>query len=291
MKLTNTVPLKETQAFPCSVLSARFIVVGVRGKFVAEVPTFSDFSLMGWKASTIFIRPKVTISGKEIFEGLGFCNVTDSDPEPFEIAQYPTDGRYFVGEYNGCTILSGDLLTTDLFASVGSEYEKKLVAMFPDVEVCAVDLHSSTNMWGYIVFQNGKRVRERLGDYSGTMWDNGDPVEEEKYLLSCSQVGPDGKRTYRLREDQEKPYSEDQVGENFVFEMYRRYTGDSLNNMSDELFNHMFDGFNLELPKFDLQAKIQEMQKEQLIQQQSRQQIPQTAQNSERKQWWKFWQQ
>jgi hypothetical protein len=196
---------------------------------------------MGWKASVIIIRPELPFKGQFIFEALGFKNVVPGDAAPFEVAMYPRDNRIFAARYKGCTLLAGESIAMDFFIGQGSQLEQNLIALTGEGEICAVTLHSSMNMWGYIVVRDGKRIRERFGDAdSGTTLDTGEPLEEEKELLSKSTVNTNGQRTFLLDGAQ---YNEDQVGEKFVLGMFSRYTGTSLDMDDDLLFNVTCDGY------------------------------------------------
>ena len=228
---------------------------------------------MGWKASVIIIRPQATVPAKQLLESLGFTNVVSAEPEPFEIAIYPRDERIFVGNYRVCTILSSDTLTMDIFSYADNPLEQKLVTLFPNSEICAITLHSAMNLWGYIVIKNGLRIRQRLGDSDGvTILDIGDPLKEEMELLSQSEIGEDGQRVYHLKRMSSDSLTEDQVGENFVFELFRRYTGEPLDKNDNLLFETSFEGFNYEWPAIELSTAVQAENK-----------------SSGKTHWWKFW--
>lgn len=199
---------------------------------------------MGWKASVIIIKPHLALPPQVVLEALGFKNIVADGSEPFEVAMHPRDERIFVGGYKGCTLLSGETMTMDFFTGEGSTLEKNLVELTGEGEICAVTLHSAMNMWGYIVIRDGKRVRQRFGDAdSGTTLDIGEPLEEEKELLAKSTVNADGQRTYTL---DGAVYNEDQVGEKFVFDLFARYTGQSLDMDDDLLFSTTCAGFTAE---------------------------------------------
>lgn len=211
----------------------------------------------------------------ELLEKLGFSGVTAADPESFDRAIYLNDARLFVGHYKECTILSEPSLTEDFFVKENSWLEQKLIELLPVAEICIVSLHSGMNHWGYIVIKDGKRIRERLGDSdNGTTLDKGEPLEEEKELLAQSRLEKKGQRMYYLKYDPSEPYTEDQIGEQFVFEMFRRYTGEALDH-NDDLMETSFEGFNVTWPKMN-KAVSQPVN------------VAQTKTGT--KPWWKFWQ-
>lgn len=198
---------------------------------------------MGWKASVIIIKPQLPFKGDFIFEALGFRNIVADGTAPFEVAMHPGDERIFAGHYKGCTLLAGETMAMDFFIGQGSRLEQNLIELTGEGEICALHLHSAMNMWGYIVIRDGKRIRQRLGDAdSGTLLDIGEPLEEERELLSKATVNADGQRTYTI---DGSAYTEDQVGENFVFELFRRYTGQRMDSDDALLFETMFNGYSV----------------------------------------------
>jgi hypothetical protein len=76
---------------------------------------------------------------------------------------------------------------------------------------------------------------------SGTVLDFGNPVREELELLSRSTLNSKGEREYRLGRNEEVD-REDQVGENFVFELVKRYTGKKLDEDDDFFEAGLYDG-------------------------------------------------
>ena len=77
---------------------------------------------------------------------------------------------------------------------------------------------------GVQIINNGKVIRHRAGDSdNGTFIDIGNPLEEEKELLSKSSVVANGVRVYKFEEQPGEIFNEDQVGENFVFNICPRY--------------------------------------------------------------------
>jgi hypothetical protein len=61
-------------------------------------------------------------------------------------------------------------------------------------------------------------------------------------LLSKSKSDEHGNRIYLLEDYPDEPFEEDQVGENFVFSICKRYFGEELDS-ADELFDTTLTGF------------------------------------------------
>jgi hypothetical protein len=229
---------------------------------------------MGWKAFSILIKPATDISHEALLQTLEFTNFTKIDDEPYDVAIYPDKGKIFIGNYNDTLIISEFNLPQQFCSEELSDTEKKLINIFPGSEIAAVVLHSGTNYWGYSIVKDGKKIRARMGDAdNGTTLDYGEPVEEELELLSKSRLNDIGQRQYFLNDNPDEPYSEDQVGENFVFEIYKRYTGESLDNNDEFLFETNLSGYQISAPK-----KVS-----------SSAQPAQGLITKETKPWWKFW--
>lgn len=107
----------------------------------------------------------------------------------------------------------------------------------------------------------------------GTFIEDGVPLEEEKDLLSKSTLNDDGKRIYVFDDSPDEVYSEDQVGENFVFSICKRYFEEELDSADDSLFVTILSGY-----RYD---KISEM-----VINKSKWEIKTIIHE---KPWWKFW--
>ena len=192
---------------------------------------------MGWKASMLIISKPTPVDHLKLLEDMGFTNLSKIQDEPLDAVIYPKSGRVYIGTYKGnLVICANDFAEDDFLKDQDAEVKQVLARIFPSSEICAIALHSVVNLWGYVVMQGGKTLRARAGSSEdGTFVEVGEPLDEEKELLSKSTVGKDGKRAYVLsQEDVDEPYLEDQVGENFVFAIYRRYFGHELDHIDDE---------------------------------------------------------
>ena len=149
--------------------------------------------------------------------------------------------------------------------------------IFPNSEICSIVLHSAVNLWGYSVTQNGQKIRARAGSADdGTFVEIGEPLEEEKELLSKSKLDDNGNRTYLLDDFPNEPFNEDQVGENFVFSICKRYFDEELDCADDLLFETTLTGYRFETVK-------QRTSTQQTNKQNSIDKIDNV------KPWWKFW--
>ncbi|MFP9118890.1 DUF6928 family protein [Flavobacterium sp. RNTU_13] len=224
---------------------------------------------MGWKASFIIVNKPKTVDVKTLLNELGFQNLTKIDDAHFEFTINPKENTVYVGNYKDNLLICTPDLPMSFFEDGESSAEKILNNFFSDSEICSIVLHSVVNLWGYSISRSGKKIRARAGsaDY-GTFVDLGNPVEEEKGLLSKSRLDENRNRVYSFEEFPDEELSEDQVGENFVFEICSRYFGEKLDHADDLLFETLLSGF--EYGKTNVKNN-------------------QVKPNSTKKQWWKFW--
>jgi hypothetical protein len=153
-----------------------------------------------------------------------------------------------------------------------SPFEHRIIQQFPDSEICALVLHSVVNLWGYAVIKNGTKIRARAGSSDdGTYIEKGEPVEEEIELLNQSKLDKNGNRVYLLNSFPGETFTEDQVGENFVFLICKRYIGEVLDCADDFIFNTNLTEYCYELSDY---VKSDESEKKH---------------KSTDKPWWKLW--
>jgi hypothetical protein len=230
---------------------------------------------MGWKASTIIInKPTREVDNEHLLKELGFGYLTRIEDEPFEVAINPDNHKVYIGTYKDNLLICAPDIPMHFFEGTESSTEKILNQQFPDSEICSIVLHSVVNLWGYSVTRNGKKIRARAGSSDdGTFVEFGEPLDEEKELLAKSTINQEGQRTYIFDDIDDEPMTEDQVGENFVFAICKRYFGEELDSADDLLFETTLKGYSYG------KVKANENKKE------SNKSQP----GIEGKPWWKFW--
>ena len=200
---------------------------------------------MGWKASTIIIHKPTQVDNEELLKELGFNHLTKIEDEPFEVAINPDDQKVYIGTYkNNLLICASDILM-QFFEDNETSTENTLSRIFPNSEICSIVLHSGVNLWGYSVTKMGQKIRARAGSSDdGTFVELGEPLDEEKELFRKSTINKDGKRIYIFEDIDDEPMTEDQVGENFVFAICKRYFGEELDRADDLLFETTLQGYS-----------------------------------------------
>ena len=190
---------------------------------------------MGWKLSSVIINSSTDISYDDLLDKLGFKNLTRLEDEPYDSAMYPDKDRVYVGNYKNNLIICAENLPLKFYDKSLSDTEKTLIKYFPESEICAVSLQSTINHFGFAVIKAGEKIRVKAGDADlGTVIDIGKPLEQEEELLAKSKIDDKGQRLFYLDGDSD-PYLENQIGENFVFEIFKRYTGELLDEDDDLL--------------------------------------------------------
>jgi len=209
---------------------------------------------MGWKLSTLFINSNKKINDIELFRSLGFKNVSPIASKTFEEVMNPEDDELYIGNYNGNTIICIPTLHNTLLDETLQEDEKVLVNTFPNSEISGLLLHSVVNFWGFTLIKNGEKIRVKAGSSEdGTIIDFGKPLAEELEFLNKSIINKDGERVYRLDDYPDEDFTEDQLGENFVFNLSKRYLKESLDSSEELLFETSFKGYSYSETAIDLE--------------------------------------
>ncbi len=242
---------------------------------------------MGWKASMIVINSEEKLPTKEVFEALGYYELSKVDKQPFEVVMNPEDDRIYVGQYNGNTIICMQDVPLESLSESVSDAEKILSSRFADTDVVTFALHSVVNLWGYSLVHNGKKLRARAGSSEGTTVEYGEMLEEEKELFSIAKKNAKGERIFVFDDMPEEEFADDQLGENFVFDISTKYFGESLDDC-EELFEAEFQGYTFSRVKPIVEEPVKAQPAEPVRQ-------PATAPEKaaevvvKKKPWWKFW--
>lgn len=183
------------------------------------------------------------------FEGIlrriGFTGLEKIEDRTLDSAIYPETGEVFIGYYRGNLVITAQNLPLYLVDKETSGIQGKIIEAFPEDEICAISLSGTINHWAFAVIDQGSKVRAKAGDMdNGTVLDIGQPLEEELELLLRSEINSRGEREYYLR-DGEAPLREDQVGENIIFRIVSRYTGEPL-DLDDGLFEAGLFGYRFQ---------------------------------------------
>lgn len=156
---------------------------------------------------------------------LGLEELRPEGMECFESAIWPEPGKLFIGAYDRTYLISDwDIAETCMATSLPTVF-KNIRTLLPNAWGLCLMLHGTDNYWGYAFYENGELTRLRAGSHStGLTHEFGQPLPEELPLLAKSKLVGD-KRMYSWDNDPEL-LTDDQVGEEFVFQLGKRVFGE-----------------------------------------------------------------
>ncbi len=199
---------------------------------------------MGWKASTIIIKNPSEVDYENLLSQIGYSDLKKIENEKFERVINPEENKVYIGKFKNNLIICSQDTPMHFFKNSDSDAVNSIINHFPNSEICSIILHSSVNLWGFAIIKNGEKLRIKAGSAEdGTFVEYGKPLEEEKELLSKSTIDENGVRTYIFDDIDDEVMTEDQVGENFVFAITKRYFGEEINR-NDELLETTLIGYS-----------------------------------------------
>ena len=199
---------------------------------------------MGWNISTIIVTNPPAINIEKLLKELQLTNPIKIEDQIFDTAVSPGNGQIYIGFIGTNLIISVNTLPFDSFQTELSKTETRLSALFPASEICSLVTIGSMNCFGFSVVKNGSKIRVKAGGLDkGTLIDYGEPLDEELTLLNQSTVDESGKRLYHI-DKHLGPLEEHQVGENYVFEIFKGYTHKEFD--SDDVLDTNFIGYDFD---------------------------------------------
>ncbi len=227
---------------------------------------------MGWKLFAVVVENAQYANDLTVLNALGYTSLNKSADLPFEEASYPDEHKLYIGRYKNHLIICSAELPLHFLGRTQSPTEARLRRLFPGSDIAAFVLHSAINLWGYAVWEQGKKIRVRAGSAeSDEIVEAGDPLLEEYKLVSRAFVNEKGQRMYYGAREMDEPLTEHQMGEEFVFRVWARYFGVSPEN-DPELMRFEMEGYAVEeFTRADMKAARKE------------------AKSHREKKWWQFW--
>lgn len=200
---------------------------------------------MGWKVSMIIVRNPKTINHKEILNKLGFDGYSSHKSLSVDdVCSFYSNREIYLGQYKDNLVICNWILPEYLLLEKSTDVEMKILSLFSTSEICIIELVSTVNFWGFKIFNNQQLMRHKVvSAEQGTICDVGEPLPEELELLSKSFIDNEGNRKYNLKDGEDEPYNEDQVGEEFVFEIMSRYIGHRLDEADEFLYETLLTGY------------------------------------------------
>lgn len=181
---------------------------------------------MGWKLGMLILDPAPKMEYDKFVRILGYNGKKLEKSTKLDFEYQASIYHLNIGVYqNKLVITSGDL-PYKFYTEKPDSLELELIKNFPNTRFYACSLGSATNSWGYCILEPKDKIRRiRMGSADmGVILDIGKQLEEENIFFNNSYINDNGERMYKIKGHSEN-YSEDQVGENFVFELFKRFFG------------------------------------------------------------------
>ncbi len=200
---------------------------------------------MSWNISAIFVHDVASVdSDLFMLQTQVMRYYQKIDVKTFADANLysQSENEIYVGKYKNNIIIV--LPTQPLFFSEKlNMVEKNLIQFFLDKKIGYIYLCGGMNEWGISYIEHNQKMRAKAGDGDrGTYIDFGAPLAVEEALLSQSKLVRK-KRVYTLDAFPNETMTEDQVGENIVFDFCKHFTGQSLDKDDDLLFKTKLQGY------------------------------------------------
>ncbi|MBL7981402.1 MAG: hypothetical protein JNL52_06275 [Flavobacteriales bacterium] len=196
-------------------------------------------------------RPGPNVDDEQLLHELGFASFASLGTETLEGAVESRNAFIGIGRCNGHLIITeGHKLTEKLERTKDPAallpYEQTLSRLFPGSEVLSVACHSTSNYAMHSLVKDGVKLRYRRIDCDGKALVHGAPLAEEEPIYARSQmIG--GVRMFRGEEPGGAyEYTEDQLMEDFTFEVAKRHLGvrldrdeaDAVNDVELHIYRH-----------------------------------------------------
>gem|GEM_PF-5910128 len=195
----------------------------------------------------VIIDTKIELPTEKLIKKIGGSKIVFEAETTFEEAINPEEGKLYFGTYQGNSIICDTDLPLIFYDDKLSKVEKLIIKLFPNNRILAVNLDSTSNFYGYVLIDKGKKVRVKVGDWERpVILELGQPLEEEKELYKKAVITESGSKIFKLGDTVEDGYTEDAFGEEFVFEVVKGILGGRIDDaeMEELLFKTPFYRYN-----------------------------------------------
>ncbi len=188
----------------------------------------------------VIIDTTTELPTEKLIKKIGGSKITFEAETTFEEAINPAEDKLYFGSYKGNSIICDADLPLIFYDDKLSKVEKLIIKFFPNNRILAINLNSTSNFYGYVLIDKGKKVRVKVGDGERpVIFEMGQPLKEEQELYKKSILRESGERIFKFGETTEDAYTEDAVGEEFVFEVVKSILGGRLDH--EELDELLFE--------------------------------------------------
>ena len=201
---------------------------------------------MGFKTATVFVTTRepeyfstnpmyLPEKAEALIEqlGLGPAVKTENTLWPYTECMYPPGDQFCLGAYEHGFILSDQRLYE--FSEGDNTLHKIILKGYPTANILAIVLHSVVDLYGYDIYEKGKRIRFLAGSSDdGVIHDFGDLQPEEKPIFDQSSI-VDGERIFKLDiKGRLEEFDMSGTGESLVFAVTKRYLGFEIDHYQED---------------------------------------------------------
>jgi len=180
---------------------------------------------MSWKLYLIVITNAAKISTAEVPEKIGVDNL--SPKQEISLHQAQSAKGLFIGKHKDKLVIVSQDLVFDFYEKSPSDFEKKVLAAFPNSEIAVLTLNGTTDLYGYSIIKDGKRQRVKSGADLELYVDYGEKLQEEIDVLKEKLFDDDElqemKEEYSKQEL--KKVIDQEVSIRAAFRLSKRYFG------------------------------------------------------------------
>jgi hypothetical protein len=129
-----------------------------------------------------------SVAARNVLRKMGIPITNTSSFAFFEDGLDAIDGKrsFCIGVYDGAAIIAGVPSLIGTVEDEKNEFIKRFVALYPEADVFAFDLNSSTNYFAYVLFEHSILRRKVCGDASrGLILNKGPLLNDEVELLKA----------------------------------------------------------------------------------------------------------
>lgn len=170
---------------------------------------------MAWNKYYIVVTAQISNDLDEILSHLNLGQYKPVKEVPLHYSNKPE--TLFAGFYKDNLLLVHPDLPFDFFSETQTETEKLFIDTFPDSEIAVLIENSTSDLFGYVIIDRGKKVRMKDGADGEIFHDEGELLPEEKEIFSENIFDDD-----EMEEMREEGMSEEELDAMIKFEAYWR---------------------------------------------------------------------
>lgn len=183
---------------------------------------------MGWKFYTIFVKDHTLKDNDEVISLLSSLNLKNYEyVGEIGLDESLNTNFFCIGNVDNSLLITHQNLAMDFFDETKSKTENAIIDRFPKSEICSLVYFSTTDLYGYSLIRNGKRIRVKSGSDGEVFVNVGKRLDIEKEIKKKGVF--DKEELEEMKEEFEREeinmMIDDAVGIRTVFAMTGWYLG------------------------------------------------------------------